>query len=169
MSDATYAAVPSPIGDVFAAVTDEGVRFIRPHPSGEVFEAAYEGRYGFRPQRVERLPTSVELAIACGNPEGVSIDWRGVSLFTQAVLEFTACIPSGEYVSYLDVAEALGRPGAARAVGRALGSNPVPFLVPCHRVIASDGSLGGYGFGLDMKLALLEAEGADLPTGTTTA
>jgi methylated-DNA-[protein]-cysteine S-methyltransferase len=169
MNDAVYAPVTTPVGEVFAAVTDEGVRYVHPSASGERFEAAYEERFGFRPVRVERLGEQIERAIADGDPDGVEIDWRGVSLFTQAVLQKTGEIPAGEYRTYLDVAKAIGRPGASRAVGRALGSNTVPFLIPCHRVIASDGSLGGYGLGLPLKQELLEAEGADLPKGAATA
>lgn len=169
MNEAVYAPVQTPVGQVFAAVTDEGVRFVHPSASGERFEAAYEERFGFRPARVDHLSESVERAIADGDPSGVAIDWRGVTLFTQLVLEKTGEIPAGEYRTYLDIAKAIGRPAASRAVGRALGANTVPFLIPCHRVIASDGSLGGYGLGLPLKQELLAAEGADLPSGQATA
>lgn len=66
----------------------------------------------------------------------------------------------GKTISYGELAEVVGHPGAARAVGTAMARNPVPIVVPCHRVIASDGSLGGYGGGLEMKKALLALEGA---------
>ena len=69
-------------------------------------------------------------------------------------------IPLGETRSYADIAAAIGDPNATRAVGTANGSNPVAVLVPCHRVIRSDGSLGGYAGGLDRKRKLLAAEGA---------
>jgi methylated-DNA-[protein]-cysteine S-methyltransferase len=67
-------------------------------------------------------------------------------------------IPYGETISYGELAERLGKPGAARAVGLANGRNPLPIVVPCHRVIGSDGSLTGYGGGIDIKRALLEHE-----------
>lgn len=167
MSDAVYAPVDTAVGTVFAAQTDLGVRFVHPYPADEVFEVEYESRFGFRPTRVDHLPTQVELGIRTGNPTEVAIDWRGTSLFTQAVLQHTGKIPSGEVTTYLKIADAIGRPAAARAVGRALSANPVPFLVPCHRVIASDGSLGGFGLGVPMKQALLKAEGVLLPPRTT--
>jgi methylated-DNA-[protein]-cysteine S-methyltransferase len=69
-------------------------------------------------------------------------------------------VPAGATTSYGELATAAGRPGAARAVGSAMANNPVPIIVPCHRVLASDGKLGGYGGGLEMKRKLLELEGA---------
>lgn len=69
-------------------------------------------------------------------------------------------IPFGEVVTYGEIAKILDNPRAARAVGNACGTNPFPLIVPCHRVIASDGSLGGFGFGLKMKKQLLDFEGA---------
>jgi AraC family transcriptional regulator of adaptative response/methylated-DNA-[protein]-cysteine methyltransferase len=72
-------------------------------------------------------------------------------------------IPLGETRSYADIANAIGEPTATRAVGTANGSNPVAVLVPCHRVIRSDGTLGGYAGGLDRKKQLLAAEGARIP------
>lgn len=72
-------------------------------------------------------------------------------------------IPRGETRSYAWVAQRIGRPRAVRAVGQAVGSNPLPLLVPCHRVLASDGSLGGFGGGLEMKRQLLRLEGVKVP------
>ncbi len=80
--------------------------------------------------------------------------------FQQAVWRTLLEIPLGETRSYAWVAQRIGRPRATRAVGRAVGSNPLPVIVPCHRVLASDGSLHGFGGGLPMKEALLRAEGA---------
>jgi methylated-DNA-[protein]-cysteine S-methyltransferase len=87
------------------------------------------------------------------------IDWDGISGFRRAVLEETMRIPAGETRSYGWLARRVGRPRAARAVGRVMATNPLPIVVPCHRVVASDGSLRGYGGGLDLKAALLRAEG----------
>ena len=167
-AQATYATVDTAIGIVYAAVTEYGVRCVHPSPTDETFEAFYAARYGFRPCRVDEHAERIERAIRDGDPTDVVIDWRGTSLFTQAVLEQTGRVPAGEVTTYLEIADAIGRPAGARAVGRALGSNPVPFLIPCHRVIASDGSLGGYGFGVEMKQELLEAEGVVLPPRTMT-
>lgn len=80
------------------------------------------------------------------------------SPFQQAVWRLLLEIPYGETRSYAHLAAALGRPHAARAVGQANGANPLPIVVPCHRVIQADGSLGGYGGGLPLKRALLELE-----------
>jgi methylated-DNA-[protein]-cysteine S-methyltransferase len=87
----------------------------------------------------------------------IPLDLRGTS-FQRQVWDFLRGIPWGQTRSYGQIAEALGRPNAARAVGRAVGSNPVSIVVPCHRVIGSNGALTGYGGGLDRKAALLELE-----------
>ena len=88
------------------------------------------------------------------------IDVRGTA-FQEAVWKELRRIPLGETRSYADIAAAVGQPQAVRAVGTANGSNPIAVLVPCHRVIRSDGSLGGYAGGLERKRKLLAAEGAD--------
>jgi methylated-DNA-[protein]-cysteine S-methyltransferase len=80
--------------------------------------------------------------------------------FQRAVWKELLAIPYGAVISYSQLAERLGKPGASRAVGSANGANPVPLLVPCHRVIAAGGGLGGYSGGLDKKRTLLELEGA---------
>lgn len=85
--------------------------------------------------------------------------WEGCSGFRRQVLLAEHAIPRGRVSSYQRIAAQLGRPGAARAVGTALAANPFPILIPCHRAIRSDGSLGGYQGGLAMKRALLEMEG----------
>ena len=82
------------------------------------------------------------------------------SAFQTDVLRATEHIPYGETRTYSQVAEIIERPGAARAVGTALGSNPIPIIIPCHRVVPSGGGLGGYAYGPDMKRFLLRLEGA---------
>lgn len=82
--------------------------------------------------------------------------------FQRAVYEELLKIPKGHTVSYAEVARRVGRPGAARAVGQAVGANPIPLLIPCHRVLASDGSLGGFGGGLPLKTTLLKQEGVSV-------
>jgi O-6-methylguanine DNA methyltransferase len=81
--------------------------------------------------------------------------------FQRSVWKALLAIPRGATVSYAGIARKVGRPGAARAVGQAVGSNPVPLLIPCHRVLASGGGLGGFGGGLPMKRALLRQEGVE--------
>lgn len=82
----------------------------------------------------------------------------GVSKFDIQVLCEVLKIPKGETRSYSEIARAIGRPNASRAVGNALNRNPMPVIIPCHRVIRSDGSLGGYAFGTSRKRALLAIE-----------
>lgn len=88
------------------------------------------------------------------------LDLSGATPFQRGVWERTRLIPYGETRSYLWVARQIGKPGAMRAVGQALGRNPLAIIVPCHRVIASDGGLGGFGGGVEMKRYLLWMEAA---------
>lgn len=88
------------------------------------------------------------------------IDWSGVTPFRRQVLEEVRRIPPGETRSYRGLAERVGKPAAMRAVGQVMATNPLPIIIPCHRVLASDGGLGGYGHSLEMKETLLRLEGA---------
>ena len=88
----------------------------------------------------------------------VPLDWQGTA-FQQSVWDALRHIPYGETVSYADVARAIGRPKSARPTGGAVGANPLPIIVPCHRVIGSDQTLTGFTGGLNIKVALLELEG----------
>jgi len=92
-------------------------------------------------------------------PFGIPLDWFGLTAWQRRVLEEVAGIPWGETRSYAWLADRLGNPAAARAVGSAVARNPFPPVVPCHRVIKADGSLGGYGGGQRLKRTLLEREG----------
>jgi O-6-methylguanine DNA methyltransferase len=91
------------------------------------------------------------------------LDWRGISAWDRRVLEGARTLQRGEVTSYGRLARRIGAPGAARAVGAALGRNPFWLLIPCHRVVAGDGSIGGYG-GAGMLLALATEEPIDLHT-----
>jgi methylated-DNA-[protein]-cysteine S-methyltransferase len=111
-----------------------------------------------------------ELALAVeGRPshiQEVPLDWRGIPPWDRRVLEGTRSLARGEATSYGRLARRIGAPGAARAVGSALGRNPFWILVPCHRVVAGDGSIGGYGGGLEsleLKRDLLALEGTTVP------
>jgi O-6-methylguanine DNA methyltransferase len=90
------------------------------------------------------------------------IDLRAGSAFQRRVWEATATIPFGQVRSYGEVARQVGVPGGARAVGGALGKNPVPIIVPCHRVLRANGQLGGFGLGIETKRELLALEGIHL-------
>ena len=93
---------------------------------------------------------------------GCRLDLSAGTPFQQKVWRALQTIPRGETRSYAWVAKAIGKPKAARAVGAACGANPVPIIVPCHRVVASDGSLGGFSGGLALKKRLLKLEGVSL-------
>lgn len=89
----------------------------------------------------------------------LTLDWTGATEFSKRVWQAARQIPFGQVISYSALAKEIGSPKAQRAVGHALGSNPLPIFVPCHRVLRSDGGLGGFGLGLDVKRALLALEG----------
>ena len=88
----------------------------------------------------------------------VPLDWQGTR-FQESVWQALLAVPYGKTVTYGDVAKAIGRPRSSRPVGGAVGKNPLPIIVPCHRVIGSDRSLTGFTGGLDIKIRLLELEG----------
>ncbi|MEX2355662.1 MAG: MGMT family protein [Thermaerobacterales bacterium] len=88
------------------------------------------------------------------------LDAEALTPFCREVYQYLAALPRGETLSYGDLAAAVGRPGGARAVGQAMARNPYAPVVPCHRVLAADGSLGGYGGGLRLKEQLLRLEAA---------
>lgn len=96
----------------------------------------------------------------------VEIDLSGTSEFTHRSLDAIRSIPYGDVVTYGDVARGIKQPGAAQAVGNAMGRNPIPIIVPCHRVIRSDGSMGNYTGGADIKEHLLKIEGVEFGTHT---
>ncbi len=91
---------------------------------------------------------------------GVALDLEGMTAFRRRVLENVRAIPRGQVRTYGEVAAGVDRPGAARAVGGVMAANPVCIVIPCHRVVASDGGLGGFGGGLEMKESMLAMEGA---------
>jgi methylated-DNA-[protein]-cysteine S-methyltransferase len=111
------------------------------------------------PEAFGKLVSDLQLYFT-GKPVVFScqLDFSDATPFHRQVWETTCEIPHGETRSYAWVAREIGRPAAARAVGQALGKNPLPIVVPCHRVIASDGSLCGFGGGLEMKKWLLDLE-----------
>ena len=98
------------------------------------------------------------------HPAGAAIDWRGLPPFQEKVLQLTYAIPYGSTCTYADLARQLGKPQAARAVGQAEARNPIPLVIPCHRVVGSDGAYHGYGGpgGISTKKWLLEMERAAL-------
>ena len=150
-----YVSIDTPMGPVFVAWNDHGVCRVEPGTDAARFEADFKALFGRTVSRADEPPELLSGA-------DVPIDWRGVPAFDRAVLTAIRAIPAGDAWTYGEVAEAIGKPGAARAVGGALGRNRVPVIVPCHRVVAARG-LGGFGLGLDAKRALLAAEGYPAP------
>lgn len=168
-----YVTVDSPAGPLFVAVGPAGVARVDladEDPAG--FEAAYLRATG-RPaaptdELPNRLAAQLARAIDTGRLGALAVDLGGLTPFQEAVLRRTAEIPPGEVRPYGWVAAGIGRPGASRAVGSALAANPVPILVPCHRVVRSGRagrwSLGHYsmGAGPALKRQVLAHEGVDV-------
>ncbi|MEV0383347.1 methylated-DNA--[protein]-cysteine S-methyltransferase [Nonomuraea sp. NPDC050643] len=156
---ARWVAVPGPIGELRVAFTDQGVAYVH---VGDGFAPAFRERFGRPLLAAARPPAGLLPALRTGRAAGLRLDLRGMSDFQREVLETVRTIPRGEVRPYSWIAANVGRPKAVRAVGTALGRNPVPLLIPCHRVIRSDGVVGDYVFGPAAKERLLLAEGADL-------
>ena len=162
-----YAAVDTPIGPAFVAYNSSGVSAVSLGADGTEFERTFRRRFGRPVRRADELPASIDRAIrrlAEGGPRngsGLRFDLRGVSEFERAVLRKALEIPRGEVRTYAWIAREIGQPGAVRAVGSALGRNPIPLLIPCHRVVRSDNRIGEYAMGSEAKRAILTAEGID--------
>lgn len=118
------------------------------------WQEAADGDLGDLPERLRRYARGQPV------PFPDALDFAAATPFQRAVWQATRQIPYGQTRSYGWLAARVGKPRAARAVGQAMAANPWPLIVPCHRVVSSNGSLGGYGGGLDMKERLLILEGA---------
>jgi len=151
-----------PLAGLQVAFTDHGVAFLRAGVGEREFAEAFRERFGRPLLPAGRPPAGLVPALRGGRPGGLALDLRGLSGFEAAVLEAAARIPRGQTRPYAWVARQAGRPKAVRAVGSALGRNPVPLLIPCHRVTRSDGALGEYVFGAEAKERLLRAEDVDV-------
>ncbi len=162
-----YVTRRSAVGPLFVAFNDYGVSFVDLAEDAAEFERRFRDLHGRRVRPTddipERLVRLLDTAIAEGRPGRLPVDLRGLTEFQVAVLRKAAAIPRGEVRPYGWVAREIGKPGAVRAVGSALARNPIPVIIPCHRVVRSDGSLGKYSMGdPENKRALLEAEGMDV-------
>jgi len=159
-----WATTETDLGRLFLAYRAGKVVYCERAVSEAAFERRVAAVLGSSPQRDSILPAVIERDVRdhlSGRRRFTAVDISWLPPFQQRVLAKTAEIPRGEVRPYGWVARELGSPGAVRAVGTALGKNPVPFLIPCHRVVRSDGSLGEYsGGGPAMKVAVLESEGA---------
>ncbi|MFA9405166.1 MAG: methylated-DNA--[protein]-cysteine S-methyltransferase [Anaerolineales bacterium] len=152
------------VGKLFVGMTDHGLVSLQFVDTEDEFRARIEQRrIVYAPGKLEEATQQVgEYLRGERKAFQLPVDLSGMTPFQQTVLNEVSEVPRGEVVTYGDLARRIGKPRAARAVGQALGSNPVPIVVPCHRVIASDGSLGGYSGrrGIKTKEALLTLEGA---------
>ena len=177
MEDVRYTSLSTPIGVIWVAASSRGVCRIA---LGSLDEEGFVSemstmRRGARLVKDDRsaflrpvLEQLREYFRGERRSFRIPIDLDGLTPFRKDVLRVTGEIPHGGCSSYGDVAHALGKPGAARAVGAALGSNPVPIVIPCHRVLARNGSIGGFSVrgnsrSIGVKRCLLALEGAALP------
>jgi O-6-methylguanine DNA methyltransferase len=145
-----YASLETALGPVFVAWNRLGVSAVMKTATAEDFESRFRERFGRTPREAADLPREI----------GDRFDLRSVTEFERAVLLKAREIPTGEVRTYGWIAAQIGHPAAVRAVGSALRKNPVPVLIPCHRVVRSDGALGDYALGgSQAKRAILAAEG----------
>jgi O-6-methylguanine DNA methyltransferase len=161
---ARWAYAEGPVEDAYVAFTRSGIVSVVPATSvdgDEGFTSAFRHYFGRPLTPAPGPPDGVEAALRSGDATGLRFDLGGRTGFEREVLTTTLRIPAGELRPYSWIAAQIDRPRAVRAVGSALARNPVPLLIPCHRVVRSDGSIGQYGFGSEMKRRLLEGEGVD--------
>jgi methylated-DNA-[protein]-cysteine S-methyltransferase len=166
LAEVSYAPIDSPLGTLVLAATKRGlVRVAFPEESLDTVLERLADRIS---------PRVVEASAPLERPRReleeyfdgrrqrfeLALDWTLVGQFGQRVLRATAAIPYGGVLSYGEVAAEAGSPRGSRAAGNALGANPIPIVVPCHRVLRSGGAIGGYAGGADRKHWLLELEGA---------
>ena len=185
LEPAVVAVLATPVGPLHAAATDEGIVGLELRTTDEAFAASIRDRTrrsvvaaadpSASPasrDHLDRLEREVAEHLAGARDAfDVPVVLEGCSDWYRRVREGVRTIPCGSTASYGEIARRIGKPGAARAVGGAVGRNPVGLLVPCHRVVAGDGTLGGYGgswFGsrdelLGLKEQLLELEGVAPP------
>jgi methylated-DNA-[protein]-cysteine S-methyltransferase len=168
--DVAYAATDSPLGELTIFTTPRGL--LRVAYADEPIDAVLAEVAARVSPRMLRAPARTDEArreldaYFAGRRRAfdLPVDWSLVRGFARGVLRATAAVPFGHVTTYGSVARSAGSPRGARAAGNALGSNPIPIVVPCHRVLHADGGLGGYSGGLDRKRFLLTLEGT-LPGG----
>ncbi|MEU8536705.1 methylated-DNA--[protein]-cysteine S-methyltransferase [Streptomyces parvulus] len=165
-----WAVVGTGIGPLLLAATDDGLVNVVFHATEATRDQALDrlaARLGAEPVEAPGSPLLAEAirqveAYFAGNRQDfeLPLDWSLISGFNRQVLRALAAgVPYGSVVGYGDLAGRVGRPGAAQAVGMAMGANPLPVVVPCHRVVESDGGIGGFGGGVETKRRLLALEG----------
>ena len=167
--DVAYELHDTPVGRLFVAVTDHGVCEIHFDPDPDVEAERLARAFGPRvlrsPRPTDEARRQLDEYFAGKRREfDLAVDLRPAREFGRAVLDELARVPYGEVTTYGTLAARAGRPRAARAVGTVMNRNPVPIVLPCHRVVGSTGSLVGYAGGLDRKRTLLELDGALNPS-----
>lgn len=166
LADVSYASIDSPLGTLLVASTrrglvrvafpEEGTDAVLERLSSELSPRIVEAH-----GRLERERRELEeYFLGSRRAFELPLDWSLIGPFAKRVLRATVRIPYGGSLSYGQVAARAGSPRGSRAAGNALGSNPIPIVIPCHRVLRAGGALGGYGGGLERKRALLSLEGA---------
>jgi methylated-DNA-[protein]-cysteine S-methyltransferase len=166
LAEISYAAVDSPFGRLLLAATDEGlVRLAFPEEDADGVLEGLARRISPRiveaPAQLEQMRRELDEYFAARRRRfELRLDWTLVGPFGRRVLDAATAIPYGKVLSYAEVAAEAGSPRGSRAAGNALGANPIPIVVPCHRVLRGGGGLGGYAGGLERKRFLLELEGA---------
>jgi methylated-DNA-[protein]-cysteine S-methyltransferase len=164
--DVAYTTTDSPFGPLLLATTQRGL--VRVGMPNQDFDELLEELAARVSPRVLELPSQLDEARRQLDRYFQSdlrefelpLDWRLTTGFRRRVLRATNRIPYGQTRSYMQMAKTAGNERAVRAAGTALGSNPIPIVVPCHRVLRTGGGLGGYGGGLEMKQSLLTLEGS---------
>jgi methylated-DNA-[protein]-cysteine S-methyltransferase len=163
--DVAYARADSPLGPLLLAATPRGLacvsysQFRDEDQTLDRLAARLSPRVIEAPARLDDIRRQLDDYFEGRRRDfDISIDWSLVGDFGRRVLGRTAEIPFGGVATYGEIARGIGSPGAARATGNALGSNPMPIVVPCHRVVAAGGRLGGYTGGVDRKKLLLSLE-----------
>ena len=169
LADVAYDRIETPFGDYLAAKTPRGLvrlAFLWRYDEGDAVEELarrVSPRVLRAPERLDDVRRQLEEYFAGGRRRfELPLDRSLMAGFSRKVLNRTARIPYGRVSTYLEVAAGAGSPRAYRAAGNALANNPIPIVVPCHRVLATGGGLGGYGGGLEMKRRLLDLEGAEV-------
>jgi methylated-DNA-[protein]-cysteine S-methyltransferase len=166
--DIALARIDSPLGPLVALGTERGLLMLS--YADESLDARLERAAARVSPRILEAPARLDPArreleeyfSGTRRAFGIPIDWSLISGYARAVLEATNAIPYGGAMSYAEVSAAAGNPRGARATGNALGSNPIPIVIPCHRVLRSGGALGGYTGGTERKRFLLALERRDL-------
>jgi O-6-methylguanine DNA methyltransferase len=161
----SYALFGTVLGPVYVAWNRRGVSAAMRAASAEEFEAWFHDNVGRLLVRIDP-PSDLAAKIAdqLAGKRRLRFDLRGLTPFSQAVLEKALEIPRGQVRPYGWVAREIGHPAAVRAVGTALANNPIPYFIPCHRVIRTDGVIGNYGGGgPEAKKTILTLEGVELP------